>query len=70
MGVTHKLEPVRISIGLYELIYIPIDHPFRCHCKMLAAHCNTQQRKNVWMMETFPRHYFPAEPLRNQQLDM
>ena len=30
---------------------------------MLAAHCYTQQREHVWMTETSPRHYFPAEPL-------
>ena len=39
---------------------------------MFASHCYTQQQENVWMAETFPRHYFPAEPLRNrnQQFDI
>ena len=64
-SVTHKLEPVCFRIGLYELGYAPVDHPFGYHREMCAAHFHSQQWEDVLMVEVFPRHHFLAEPLRN-----
>ena len=62
-ATAYKFEPVHTSVGLDELIYTPIGHPFRYHCEVLAGHNYTQKWEKIWMTETFPRHYLPAETL-------
>ena len=35
---TYKLEPVHIRVCFHKLVYAPICHPFRHHCKLSLGH--------------------------------
>jgi len=60
----YKFEPIRILVRFDELVDVPINHPFRRHCKFVIAHCRSQQRQHVRVAKRFPRHNFLAEPLK------
>ena len=67
MGVKpYKLKSVHILVCLNELVDIPIDHPFRNHCKELFSHRHSQQREHIWMAEGPPCYNFLAECLRDR----
>ena len=38
----YKFEPVRIPVGLGELVDVPVLHPLRYHHKVLTIHRHTQ----------------------------
>ena len=62
---THKGEPVRAPMGLHELIYIPICHPFRHHreLELRPVLRNPQERYHIWMVECLPGYDFLVKPL-------
>ena len=66
----YELEPVCIPMCLDELIDVPIDHPFRDHCKEPLLHRHPQQREHVWMAEGLPCYNFFAERLRDHSDDI
>lgn len=64
----YQFQPVCIRVCPHKFVNVSIRHPVRDHRKLCLSHCHSYQRKNVGVLEGFPRYYLLAEPLHDALL--
>ena len=64
--VSYKLQPVHPWVLFDELPYIPIRHPLQHYGEWGGSICDSKERDNVGMRQSFPHGNFLVKNLKKR----